>query len=650
MIDSTDVASKDHSNEPAGKRTPDPSSNLTETGTVPTALHEDGEGCKIVSESTSEIEGIEKDSAEEKLVDDSHQANEGPRFQDSAGKGDIIEEEAEEEIGDSYDAGVSMEHSDNRQHQHMELIKKLRLQLRDLEKYAYERGELSDKELPPSLLAERQKIIIESLNRKLPINLDKEKIEKLELDELKEQVDKEIDDLINPLITREHLLAQLKTQLTDLELYISHLHKTLGRQLSESRKGATTGDSEGECICPKHGPQASGDPSMPDLTPELNRIINNNALPRTSRLIRGLLAQLVCSDPKIQDSIKKVDSRRSSSGLISSGTSLPCESSSLKETVSQVDSCQKPITKVPQFHDGATWTLHLDKVILATDSLINLYSLDQNNNLIKSDTDKNFNAPYKANNLDKQQSMITPTSSGSSSVDDSLVESIVRRQLIPAIRDLLTYGLINPSAIPKTNSYASFIFDPYYLLSSLTCFPGLTSSTNASASSSSSSSNAQFTAHTDEGKIHLWNIIEDYYQTRCDVNNFRNSSVKTLSQSFQLTPSMNGPIKITSKQALLIAIDDVIQKMAKSRPNGPDSHFKMLVYLSLNQCKLATWLRIIFKNKSVLRKYYHNFSFVTQPEKVDRFLSILEPLSSIQFNLPTDVEQSIADQFLGIAG
>lgn len=134
------------------------------------------------------------------------------------------------------------------------------------------------------------------------------------------------------------------------------------------------------------------------------------------------------------------------------------------------------------------------------------------------------------------------------------------------------------------------------------------------------------------------------------MNNFRNSSVKTLSQSFQLTPSMNGPIKITSKQALLIAIDDVTQKMAKSRPNGPDSHFKMLVYLSLNQCKLATWLRIIFKNKSVLRKYYHNFSFVTQPEKVDRFLSILEPLSSIQFNLPTDVEQSIADQFLGIAG
>ena len=173
------------------------------------------------------------------------------------------------------------------------------------------------------------------------------------------------------------------------------------------------------------------------------------------------------------------------------------------------------------------------------------------------------------------------------------------------------------------------MLDPYYILSSLTCFPSLQKS-NESIS-------------TNEDKIHIWNIIADYYESRSGPN-FKQSSVKTLSQSFNLTASMNGPMKITSKQALLIAVDDIIDRLSRCKPNGPESHFKAFVYVALNQGKLATWIRLIFRNKSVIKKYYHNFSFVSQQEKMDKFISVVEVLKNVPFNLNTDAETR--DQFV----
>lgn len=467
---------------------------------------------------------------------------------------------------------------DNRRYQHIELIKKLRLQLRDLERYAYERGEL--KHVPLSVLAERQTVVIETLKEKLSLNIDKDAIEKLELNELKKQVDKDINDLVDPLITKEYLLSQLKTQLTDLERYISHLHGTMGKNANKR-----------DCLCQFHGCSSSLSPINSDhhqSTRNLMRgasLITNDTLPRTSRLIRNLAAQLICSDIKVQESAKKEQ--------MIAEMSKKCQDVN-KQNFSQV------LVKAPQFHDGAAWTLHIDKVILATDSLMNLFNLEPQ----------------------YQRSNERPT-------DEALVESVVRRQLVPAIKDLLTYGLIDPSSFSRSTSYTSFLFDPYYLLSSLTCFPSSLKSTND--------------RDTLDDKIHVWNVIEDYYKSRNEPN-FKQSSVKTLSQSFNLTPSMDGPIKITSKQALLIAVDDIIERLAKCKPNGPDSHFKAFVYTALIQGKLGTWLRLVFKNKSVIKKYYHNFSFVSQPEKMDKFLATIEVLSQNDFKLHTDMEP--VDQFV----
>jgi len=72
-----------------------------------------------------------------------------------------------------------------------ELIVKLKEQLEDLEKYAYETGNTSA--LPSSVILERQSVIIEQLKGKLPLNLDE--MDKLSPEDLRRQVDLAIRDV-----------------------------------------------------------------------------------------------------------------------------------------------------------------------------------------------------------------------------------------------------------------------------------------------------------------------------------------------------------------------------------------------------------------------------------------------------------------------
>lgn len=549
--------------------------------------------CESLVEMTVRMEIEEIKEVEQTKTDQPRETNKLPPQTNERIDEEIIleedDEDEEEELDDKNDGLLVSKEQDTRQHQHLELIKKLRLQLRDLERYAYERGELE--QVPPSVLAERQSVILDTLKERLSLNISRGEIERLELDELKKQVDKEIHDLIDPLITKEYLLSQLKTQLTDLERYITHLHGTIGK----------IHDKRGGCSCQLHG-CSSGQSSPFDKFNNNGHFKfsrsqsssdendnNSETLPKTSRLIRSLVTQLICSDIKLRESVKKENCRN---GIKLAGSDVSSKGSG---------SCEHKTTQPnnQQFNNDAAWSLHIDRVILATDSLVNLFTLSPQH--------------QKRSTIDKP-------------LDTGLIESIVRRQLVPAIRDLLSFGLIDHNSMPHSTSYVSILFDPYYILSSLTCFP-TSQSSNSNNLSSSSNSN----------KIHIWNIIEDYYQSKNEPG-FKSSSVKTLSQSFNLAPSMSGPIKITSKQALLIAVEDIIETLAKCRPNGPESHFRSFIYTALNKSKLTTWLRLIFKNKSVNRKYYYNFSYPSQPDKMDKFLATLEALNQFEFKLRTDLE------------
>lgn len=117
-----------------------------------------------------------------------------------------------------------------------DLINQLKLQLEDLERYAYA---TDGQELPQSVILERQNMIINHLKEKL--NFDVDDLCKLPLDDLRWQVDSAINDMISPLKMKEQLVNQLKTQVADLERFIHYLQ---GEVSTESL--ACT------CACPVH--------------------------------------------------------------------------------------------------------------------------------------------------------------------------------------------------------------------------------------------------------------------------------------------------------------------------------------------------------------------------------------------------------------
>lgn len=83
-----------------------------------------------------------------------------------------------------------------------ELILKLKEQLEDLEKYAYETGDPNI--IPSSMIMEKQNLIIEELKGKLPLELDK--LEKMSPEELKKQIDKAIRDVSKIKINFDKLI------------------------------------------------------------------------------------------------------------------------------------------------------------------------------------------------------------------------------------------------------------------------------------------------------------------------------------------------------------------------------------------------------------------------------------------------------------
>ncbi|XP_073831027.1 RUN domain-containing protein 1 isoform X2 [Musca autumnalis] len=101
-----------------------------------------------------------------------------------------------------------------------ELIEQLKSQLTELEKIAYESGAPV---LPQHILLEKQKIIIDELKTKLNFKVDEQKLPELTAEELKSQVDNAIGEFVGPLKMKEQLVAQLKTQITDLERFIAFL-------------------------------------------------------------------------------------------------------------------------------------------------------------------------------------------------------------------------------------------------------------------------------------------------------------------------------------------------------------------------------------------------------------------------------------------
>lgn len=145
-----------------------------------------------------------------------------------------------QERGDNDHEGILSEQRKKQQ----ELIMQLKEQLEDLETYAYETGH---SELPTNLVVEKQKVIIDQLRHKLHMDIDD--LGKLSAEDLRKVVDNAIGQIVNPAKVKEKLVDQLKTQIVDLERFISFLQ---GEATSPGPLGS-------RCTCPVHGPMGKAD-------------------------------------------------------------------------------------------------------------------------------------------------------------------------------------------------------------------------------------------------------------------------------------------------------------------------------------------------------------------------------------------------------
>ncbi|KAJ8923795.1 hypothetical protein NQ315_010377 [Exocentrus adspersus] len=107
-----------------------------------------------------------------------------------------------------------------RRTQQKELIDRLKSQLRELEQYAFENGEAG---VPQDVLLERQRVILNELKTKMNLELDERNYHQMTQADVSKQISMALDQLVSPLRVKEHLVAQLKTQVADLERFISYL-------------------------------------------------------------------------------------------------------------------------------------------------------------------------------------------------------------------------------------------------------------------------------------------------------------------------------------------------------------------------------------------------------------------------------------------
>ncbi|GIX92174.1 RUN domain-containing protein 1 [Caerostris extrusa] len=185
----------------------------------------------------------------------------------------------------------------------------------------------------------------------------------------------------------------------------------------------------------------------------------------------------------------------------------------------------------------------------------------------------------------------------------------VRKDLACAIRDLMQHGLM---PVGQSNSLVPF---------------------------------GCFAVHSSVPKMmHAWDLILKYYELKNGYQ-FNASPARKLCQSFNL--EVVGGVVTTPKQSLLCAIDNIISTHTPLK-RSQDSHFKAFICTALNEKHLVHWLKLIFKTRILLERYYQPWSYAAKTGFDDTFKS-LEKLGIFDFDLPVDLAvrqlQSIKDAF-----
>ncbi|XP_034395668.1 RUN domain-containing protein 1 [Cyclopterus lumpus] len=195
--------------------------------------------------------------------------------------------------------------------------------------------------------------------------------------------------------------------------------------------------------------------------------------------------------------------------------------------------------------------------------------------------------------------VVNYTSNAALGPRDELTSS-VRKELAVALKDLLSHGLFSPSQT------MSLVLAPISCLLPYRPAPQT---------------------------MHPWELFVQYYHSK-NGKAFVETPARQLSQSFSL-PVGGGPVTVTPKQSLLWAVHTVLKEHGRYK-RGPDTEFKALVCMALNEQRLVSWINLLCKSGTLVHPHYQSWSYMAQTG-FEEALRILGRISHLKFNLPVDL-------------
>ncbi|TPP61177.1 RUN domain-containing protein [Fasciola gigantica] len=220
-----------------------------------------------------------------------------------------------------------------------------------------------------------------------------------------------------------------------------------------------------------------------------------------------------------------------------------------------------------------------------------------------------------------------------------MVIRAVRRQLCPALRDLIEHGLIK-TALSTIHENANGAVQPGNFLWNpiLGCFNSRRRRFRDALEDGLDPLPHPTDCEDPSGSVrshrlgsHAWRVILKFYHMK-NGQLYNQSPARKLSESFDL--DSYGGKAITLRQRFFNAVGTVLESHTAYR-RSDDSKFKAFVSIALNEGKLVPWLRLILKHQPLIESIYQPWSY-TLSAGFDDALRSLDRLTDLGFNLPYD--------------
>ncbi|KER30226.1 RUN domain protein [Opisthorchis viverrini] len=219
-----------------------------------------------------------------------------------------------------------------------------------------------------------------------------------------------------------------------------------------------------------------------------------------------------------------------------------------------------------------------------------------------------------------------------------MVIHTVRRQLCPALRDLIEHGLVKKSlsTVVEEPFQRNLLWPFFGCLASRRLGPSEDGFESVGVDVDNEINQTACSATVNHSRInrsgpHAWHVfLKFYYMKNGQVYN--ESPARKLSESFDL--DSYGGKAITLRQRFFNAMGTVLETHGAYH-RSDDSRFKSFISIALNEGRLVQWLRMVLKNQSLVSTIYQPWSY-TLSTGFDDALHSLNRLSNLGIQLPYD--------------